>query len=146
MNQHSEQELFNELSFYTLAHGDPSFIHQHIVDAYAAQNADKNTKPIGIAFGLIGLYLHIAHGYTGREVQLAHMQLARHRKTWPAFDLPVDRGAVSVADVMKAPPGAERDQAIEKWAASVWEAFSMNHSQVAQLVSSELPYIKAKGR
>ena len=32
----SEEELFHELSFYTLAHPDPAFIHQHIVDAYAA--------------------------------------------------------------------------------------------------------------
>ena len=34
------KEQFHELSFYTLAHRDPTFIHQHIVDAYTAQHAD----------------------------------------------------------------------------------------------------------
>ena len=88
----SEQELFDQLLFYTLAHGDPAFIHQHVVDACAAQGADKNTKTIKAAFGLIGLYLHIEKGYTGKEVHRAHMQMARRRKTWPAFDLPTRRG------------------------------------------------------
>jgi hypothetical protein len=36
----SEQDLYNELAFYTLALGDPAFIHQNIVDAFAAQHAD----------------------------------------------------------------------------------------------------------
>jgi hypothetical protein len=30
----SEQDAYDELRCYTLAHRDPSFIHQHVVDAY----------------------------------------------------------------------------------------------------------------
>jgi hypothetical protein len=41
----SDQDLYHELSYYTLAHPDPSFIHQHIVDAYAAQHADDARRP-----------------------------------------------------------------------------------------------------
>ena len=69
-------DLYNQLALYTLAHPDPRFIHQLVVDAYTAQNADDNTKPIALVFALIGLYLHIEKGYTGKQVQRAHMQLA----------------------------------------------------------------------
>ena len=33
------QDLYNELAFYTLAHGDPAFIHHYAVDAFAVQHA-----------------------------------------------------------------------------------------------------------
>jgi hypothetical protein len=34
----NEKSAYDELCFYTLAHArqDPAFIHQHVVDAYAA--------------------------------------------------------------------------------------------------------------
>jgi len=37
----TNDELYNELAHYTLSHPDPSFLHQHVVDAYAAQYADE---------------------------------------------------------------------------------------------------------
>jgi hypothetical protein len=66
MNQSNlEQEKYYELSYYTLAHDDPRFIHQHIVDAFAAQTANQDTNPIKVAFALIGLYLYLERDYTG---------------------------------------------------------------------------------
>lgn len=53
----SEQEAYNELSYCTLSHGGPSFIHQYIVDAYAAQHADEKSKPITVAFDICFLTL-----------------------------------------------------------------------------------------
>src|SRR5437762_13393080 len=58
------KSLFHELCYYTLSHNDRSFIHQVVVDAYAAQTADETSKPIGVAFALLGLYLHHERGYT----------------------------------------------------------------------------------
>jgi hypothetical protein len=133
-----DQEKYNELSYYTLSHPDPSFIHQHIVDAYAAQNADGNTKPITLAFALIGLYLYIEKNYSGKEVQKAHMQLAKKRKQWPVFDQPQARGALTVSSVLDAPPGPPRDEAIRKWCVSVWEAYRESHTKVIDLVQVEL--------
>jgi hypothetical protein len=46
MQLKNQQEMYNELSYYTLSHSDPSFIHRNIVDAFAAQTAGENTKPI----------------------------------------------------------------------------------------------------
>src|SRR4051812_11952273 len=119
---HSQQK-YDELSLYTLQHKDPSFIHQYIVDAYAAQHADENTKPITITFALAGLYLHIEKNYSGREVQLAHMEMAKKKKTWPTFSFPLERGDVTVDDVLKSEPGPARDEMIKKWSISVWEAW-----------------------
>ena len=135
MNQDkSEQEEYNELSYYTLAHVSPDFIHQHIVDVYAAQTADENTKPIKLAFALIGLYLFLEKNYSGKEVQQAHAHLAKQRKQWPMFDLPTFRGEITVSDVVNVPPGEKRDEMIRRWCVSVWQAFSKSHKKIAGLV------------
>src|SRR6516165_5849131 len=96
----SDQDLFNELTYYTLSHRDPRFIHQHVVDAYAAQHADEQTKPIAVVFSLAGLYLFLEKNFTGRQVQQMHIRLAGRRKQWPRLPLPAGpRGAVTVSAV-----------------------------------------------
>ena len=59
INEMKEQNLYDELAFYTLAHQSPYFIHQHIADAFAAQYANDKTKLITIYFALVGLYLFV---------------------------------------------------------------------------------------
>ncbi len=132
-----DKDKYNELAYYTLTHQDPSFIHQYIVDAYAAQNADEDTKPITITFALIGLYLYLEKGFTGKQVQTVHMSLARKRKDWPTFDLPLERGNITVEDVLEASPGKQRDEMIKKWCESVWQAYRGDHQKVADLFEAE---------
>ena len=130
----AEQNAFDELCCYTLSRGDAAFIHQHVVDAFAVQKADEQTKPIKITFGLAGLYLHIEKQFSGRRVQRAHMSLAKQKRTWPLFGLPKDRGAITVAEVLAVSPGPRRDQAIDAWCRSVWHAFRESHPIVADLL------------
>ena len=130
----SERTAFEELQCYTLALGDPAFIHQHVVDAWAAQHADERTKPIALTFALVGLYLHLEMGYTGRRVQLAHMAMGCRKRNWPSFALPAERGSVTAVQVMAAPAGSERDLAIDTWCASVWAAFDDSHHAAAELL------------
>jgi hypothetical protein len=130
----SERIAYNELQCYTLARGDPAFIHQHVVDAWAAQHADERTKAIALAFALVGLYLHLERGFTGRQVQLAHMAMGRRKRDWPSFTFPRERGSVTAVQVMAAPAGPERDQAIDAWCASVWAAFREARHEVAGLL------------
>lgn len=125
---------FDELALHTLSHPDPAFIHQNAVDAYGAQNADERTKPIAVAFALIGLYLAVEKNFTGRQVQRVHMDLAGTRKDWPRFELPRHRGDVTVSDVLAAAPGPARDAMIRTWCASVWSAYRECHAQVRGLV------------
>jgi len=130
----SEQDAYQELQCYTLAHGDPAFLHQHVLDAWVAQHAGAATKPIGLTFALAGLYLHVDCGFSGRQVQRAHMTLGQRKRAWPTFVLPVERGAVRVRQVLAAPPGAARDRAIKAWCGSVWGAFHDSRTTIAALL------------
>jgi len=134
----SDQEILHELSFYTLQLGDPEFIHQHVVDAYAVQHAGPQSKPIAIVFGLIGLYLHLEKNFTGRQVQLAHMELARHRRRWVAPPVPEPRAEIGVADVLAAAPGPERHAMIDRWCAAVWSDWQHARPQIEALASDLL--------
>jgi hypothetical protein len=131
----TEREAYDELCAYTAMRGDATFIHQHVVDAFAAQTADEHSKRIAIAFALVGLCLHVDRGFTGREVQRAHMRMAQRKRVWPSFALPRERGSVTAADVLAREPGVTRDAAIHSWAASVWEAFGTSRPAVEELLS-----------
>lgn len=130
------QDIFDQLCFYTMNHSDPRFIHQHAVDAYAVQMADEMTKPIAVVFGLAGLYLYLEKGFTGRQVQRTHMQMAQRRKTWPRLALPLNRGAITIADVIQHKPGVALDHAIHDWCVSVWEAYRVYHDEIATLLKA----------
>jgi hypothetical protein len=129
----AERENYNELAYYTLALGDEAFIHQYIVDAFAAQTADDTMKPIALTFALVGLYFHLKKGYSGKAVQRLHSLMAQKKREWPRFELPEDRGAVTAADVVAAAPGPERNAMIDAWCASVWGAYRGSHARVAGL-------------
>jgi hypothetical protein len=118
----TDGEAYQELASYTLDLHDAAFIHQHIVDAYAVHAAMPTDKPIRIAQALVGLFLHVEHGFTGRQVQRVHHILATQRPAWPRFALPDDRGPITIHDVIAEPAGERRDRAIEAWVSSTWDA------------------------
>ena len=134
-----ERDQYHKLSYYTLAHRHPSFIHQHVVDAYTVQCASESSKPIAVAFALIGLYLAVEENRSGKDVQRMHMRLAKKRREWPRFALPQHRGAIAVSDVLAAPAGERRDDMIQQWCASVWTAWAESHAQVKALLRETLP-------
>lgn len=129
--------LHSELTGYTIAaaqtRSDERFIHQHFVDAYAAQHASDTQPPIRAAFALIGLYLACEKGYSGRQVQRMHVLLAKRSKQWPRFSPPASAGALTAQDVLRAEPGQPRDDALMRWACSVWQAWSDQHARVRAL-------------
>jgi hypothetical protein len=130
----AEEDAYHALCGHTLGRGDQEFIHKLVVDAYAAQHADERTKPIGLTFALVGLYLAVEKGYTGREVQRVHMRPGRRRRSWPPLVLPSERGSMTASDVLAAAPGPGRDAAIHAWCASVWEAHAGSRGQVVELL------------
>jgi hypothetical protein len=133
----AEQDAYDHVRYYTLSLGDAEFIHQHVVDAFIAQNADENTKPIAITFALVGLYLHAEKGFTGQQVQRAHMELAKEKRTWPTLKLPIDRGTMTVVDVAAASAGPERDRAIHEWCSTVWRVYSAARPAISELLLKE---------
>jgi hypothetical protein len=123
---------YDEVYAYTM--GRPGFILQHVVDAYAAQTATGDSKPIGVVFALIGLYLRVEESFSGQQVQKAHMEIGRRKRQWPAILLPESRGRMTVADVLAASAGRERDIAIDDWCRSVWTAFHGSRQTIIDLL------------
>jgi len=122
---------YDEVYAYTM--GRPGFILQHVVDAFAVQTASGDSRPIGVVFGLVGLYLHVEKQFSGRQVQRVHMELGRRKRDWPSVSLPEDRGSMTVADVVAVAAGPERDMAIDDWCRSVWTAFGGNRQTIIAL-------------
>ncbi len=131
----SQEAAYHELCCYTLTLGDPAFLHQHVVDAFAAQDAREQDRPIRLTFALIGLYLHVEQKLSGKQVQRVHMALARRKRPWPSFARPEDRGVITAADVLAVPAGPGRDRMIHDWCACVWAAFRENRPLVVALLA-----------
>jgi hypothetical protein len=123
-------QAYSDLMCYTVAKQDPEFIHQHVVDTYAAQHAGGPTRNTTVAFGLIGLYLALEKGYTGKQVQQAHMRIAKVRKVWPRLETPSQPGVLTVMDVLQAGTDGEKDAMIRRWMAAVWESWSYRHTWI----------------
>ncbi len=129
------RKLYDELSAFTLSIGDIGFIHQLVVDAYAAQHSGPNVKSITTAFALIGLYLTFERGFTGKQVQQAHMILAKVRRQWPRFDPPKEKGGLlTVHDVLKDLTKENYDMQIKAWGKSVWLSWRPQHDKIRKLV------------
>jgi hypothetical protein len=118
------QQLYDELSAYTISKGHEYFIHQHMIDTYCAQHATDETKSIAVVFALMDLYLWLEKGFSGRQVQRVHVLFGKRKREWPKIEFPARRGAVTVADVLKAGPGEARDTMIRKWGEAVWASYA----------------------
>lgn len=124
------QQVCDELYAYTLSQDRSEFVHQHVVDAYAAQHVVADTKPIAVAASLIGLFLFCERGRTGRDVQQAHMKLGNKMKAWPLLQAPEQYARLTVMDPLSVPPGPERDEEIKQWARAVWDMWQERHAEV----------------
>jgi hypothetical protein len=123
---------YDEVYAYTM--GRPQFILQHVVDAFAAQTADANSKPIGVVFALVGLYLRVEKRFSGDQVQKVHMLMGRRKRQWPTVSLPNDRGKITVCDVLVVPEGCARDSAVDDWCRSVWTSCADNRQTIIDLL------------
>lgn len=129
----AQDAAYHELYTYAMTRGRERFLVQHVADAQTAQTATAATKPIGLVFALVGLYLHVERGASGLEVQRVHMQMAKHKRAWPTLPLPLERGALTAVDVLAAPAGEARDAAIDAWCAEVWRAFAAVRAAIVAL-------------
>ena len=128
----SMRAAYDEVYVYTMDR--PGSVLQHVVDAFAVQTANNESMPIGVVFGLVGLYLHVEKQFSGRQVQRVHMELGRRKREWPRLFVPEDRGSMTVADVLTASAGPQRDMAIDNWCRSVWTAFGANRQTIIDLL------------
>jgi hypothetical protein len=134
-------QLYGELTAYNLSKNDLTFTHQLAVDAYGAQHSGGVTRNITIAFALIGLYLAIERGFTGRQVQRAHMELSKQRHNWPRLEPPNQVCELTVLDVLHAEPGEKRNEMLTVWAEAVWRSWEYKHDWVRNICNQWLKNI-----
>jgi len=128
------RQIYDELAALSLSLRDPDFIQQLVVDSYAAQHSSPMMKPITTAFALIGLYLTFERGYTGKEVQQAHMDIAKKRREWPRFNPPSNTNMVTVQQVLNSIKKDNYRSPITRWGKSVWDMWGPEQENVRLLV------------
>lgn len=131
-------QVYYQLTAFTLSLADTEFIHQIVVDTYTAQHPGPGMRPITIPFALIGLYLAFERGFTGREVQLAHISLGRKHIRWPEFTPPLVKASVTVLDILPRVSATGYREPIMNWGKAVWETWKPDHKRVGGLVSQYL--------
>ena len=65
--------------------------------------------------------------------RFAHMQLGRHKQAWPPLRPPADLRCTTAGEVIRHPPGDDRDAAILRWAGDVWSVRTDSHDLIAEL-------------
>ena len=108
------------------------------MDTYAAQHSGLNVKPITTAFALIGLYLTFERGYTGKEVQRAHMILGKVHRQWSLINPPKEKAALTVLNVVLGLTEEIYREHINAWGKSVWLLWSPQHENIGKLVEMYL--------
>ena len=133
----SSDKLFEQLTFYTLSHPDKDyFIHQLSIDAYTAQTATEDTQQISLVFALVGLYLFAEKNFTGKQIQKAHLLLAKYKDDLPEVILPEKRGNLTIKDVLTSTENI--DDMIKQWCVSVWKAYEVNRKKIKQFCDKYL--------
>jgi Family of unknown function (DUF5946) len=130
--------VHGEVEGFELAHLDlVGRFHQLTVDAYGAQHSGGDGRGIRIAYSLVGLHLALDRGWSGVKVRTAHQGMGRPQPSWPAFLTPAAGAALTILAVAEA--GARADSvsghadAVQRWAAAVWAAWSPRHAEVVAL-------------
>ena len=110
-------------------------IHRLTVDAYAAQHPGKPERRAiqSVWVHLAGLHLvldrGLAHGFARRVLGA----LAADSETLDWLTPPADLGAVTVADVARAPDDVAHAVEVRRWAEAVWRAWRPHHPAVVAL-------------
>ncbi len=128
------EDAYHELCAYSLSLRDQPFIHQLVVDCYCLQNATASTKPMSLIFALMTLYVHLENGFTGKQAQRLHMQLAQQKQDWPKLSLPDERGVIDARDILECPPGDARAEAIDSWCQEIWAAYADSRATIIGLL------------
>ena len=134
-------ELYGALTASNMERMDPFFYHQLCVDAYGAQHSGGSVKPITTVFALVGLYLAVERGFTGRQVQRAHTELAGKAGKgfdWPRLEPPEPTWEMTVLDVWNAGTLETRETRIKEWADAVWKNWAPQHDRVRALCETWL--------
>lgn len=106
--------------------------HRLSTDSYMAQypGAPSRRSIRSVAVHLIGLHLALEQGRGSSEATKAMQRAANRKRDFVWLDPPASLGEVTVLDVRQARNPAEHAGLVERWARSIWEAWSPHHETV----------------
>ncbi len=111
-------------------------VHQLSVDAYAVQHAGGPHPDKSVCIHLVGLHLVLERGLAPTDVPARLQRLASRTPSWPHFEPPAVRGALTVFDVALAQGPREHAQEARAWAEATWRAWAPHHAAIAALERS----------
>lgn len=115
---------------YSEWHNPP--IHRLTVDAYAAQHpGEPSSKAIlDVAAHLIALYLSLERGVQAARVPREIGRAVADPSEFRWLEPPSPSGWHTIVDVRDARDLREHSSRVERWARTVWEAWSAHHDTV----------------
>jgi hypothetical protein len=111
--------------------------HRLTVDTYAAQHpGNPGRKEIQSVFiHLTRLYLQLEKGLDGKRANAAMINISSYKEQYVWLDpVPDFTGIMNITHVAMAKNISEHKEAVELWAASVWQAWSKHHDTIKYFV------------
>jgi hypothetical protein len=129
--------LFEELN--ALVWTDVRYAKQHrkAVDAYALQHDPYIESPKSLMAHLGGLCCALERG-SDPAVHQALLQSLNGKSVLSKPKLPEFRGALTIASIMRPAAPATHQDAVDRWARSVWEAYGSLHGFARQWIDKAL--------
>ena len=121
------QGLFQELIARDFSDVLYFAVHRLAVDAYALQHPERYGRSAkSLAAHLTGVCCAMEHDGSP-EINAAVQRWLNGRSPISRPEVPAFRGAMTIADVLRAPDPAAHADAVRRWARSTWEAWSALH-------------------
>jgi hypothetical protein len=114
-------------------------VHRLFVDTYCLQHPD----PYCVSFKSFAAHLtsvcwSLEHGGSTAMVSEPLRKWVERHPHLEKPPVPAARGALTIADVARAPDPAAHVRAVDEWARSTWTAYASVHSVVRQWVEAAL--------
>lgn len=108
-------------------------VHRLTVDTYAVQHPGRATTQTtqSMTVHLISLSCVLERGYSPRQAtEMMRQATDRYKGHFEWLPPPESRGAVTVLDVVGASTLADHSRRLERWAWSVWQAWTEHHDTI----------------
>jgi hypothetical protein len=109
-------------------------VHRLTVDTYAVQHPGTPSRRSiqSVAVHLLNLYLVFERNFKYKMATAAMRKVLKHRDQFTWLDPPDSLGEVTVLDVRGAADLTEHHERAERWAKSVFAAWSPHHATLRQ--------------
>ncbi len=124
-------------------YGDPAYrrLHRLSVDAYAAQHPGTPSPQAiqSVAVHLCRLCMVLEEGLSIEHANDVMLEIHKVERPFRWLEPPRVRGDVTVADVLGARTADEHLRQVERWAKSVWAAWSGHHATIRSWLPAGSP-------